>query len=145
MTAPVPEQHGPTTLDAAFPMTRWAWLRTHVRKELESRPDAVAVTLPTSGLSTEEHDVLRWLLRLGNIPPTKLRIVLARLDRALAERTDAGLGTRDLLAHVRVGVRERPAERVRRSRDRRNRSRARVRALYRTQRWSRQCSSSSAG
>lgn len=98
MTAANPEQqHGLPALQAAFPMTRWAWLRTHVRKELEKRPDAVAVTLSTGGLSTAERDVLRWLLRLTDMPPTKLRITILRLDRALAERTDAGLTTRDLL------------------------------------------------
>ena len=98
MTATDPEQDGSPALDAAFPMTRWAWLRVRIRKELESRPDAVAVTLPTTGLSTDECEVLRWLLRLADIPPTRLRIPLARLDRALADRTDVGLGTQDLLA-----------------------------------------------
>lgn len=85
-------------LDAAFPRHKWSWLRATVRVALEQRPDAVSVTLPAADLSDEEKATIRWLLKLPAAPEHDLRISLARLDKALVDRTDARMPTRALLA-----------------------------------------------
>ncbi|WP_194923408.1 TIGR02679 family protein [Catenulispora pinisilvae] len=87
----------PPDLDTAFPRHKWDWLRTAVRAELERRPDATAVTVAASGLSDDQRATIKWLLKLDAPPQQDIRVSLARLDRALTEKTDAGLPTRILL------------------------------------------------
>lgn len=86
-----------SNLDAAFPRRKWDWLRTTVRAELERRPDASSVTVAASGLSDDERATIKWLLKLPALPEQDVRVSVARLDRALSEKTDAGLPTRLLL------------------------------------------------
>ncbi|MCP2323442.1 uncharacterized protein (TIGR02679 family) [Hamadaea flava] len=87
----------PTELGEAFARTRWSWLRSNIREQLEQRPDAAKVTIVTTDLLPAAVQTLQWLLKLPTPLPERITIGISKLDRALLERTDCGLSTRPLL------------------------------------------------
>lgn len=90
-------QSSPTELGEAFARTRWSWLRSNIREQLEQRPDAAKVTIVTSDLLPAAVQTLQWLLKLPTPLPERITVGISKLDRALLERTDCGLSTRPLL------------------------------------------------